>query len=230
MEGRGAGVTARTLEVGFNASGAAEAGRRGRVVCVVDVVDSSTSAEAAIANGALAVLGAAPADVDPPVEVRPDAVGLRAVGLAADAGASAVVVAEPRVGSQEERMARAQPVLQALEGGGIEWGLVSNQGAELPGLAKLPGAVVVIVSTTGGTAFDAALAAGAPAACFATTARVEGRTGRQVAEDGISRALALCAEHRTDLSLVAASANSLDDVLAVQELARRVIERGFLAR
>lgn len=221
-------MTHPTLEVAFNASGAAAAGARGRVVCVVDVVDSSTSAEAALANGALAVLGAAPATAEPPVQVRPDAVGMRAVRLATEQGAPVVVMGEPRVGSQEERQARAQAVLAPIQGAAIEWELVPNQGAEVASLVKLSGKIVVVVSTTGGTAFDAALVAGAPGACFATTARVEGRTGWDVAEDGAARALALCEEHGADLSIVAASANSLDDVLAAQELARRVVARGFL--
>ena len=219
---------ARTLEVTFNASGAAEAGARGRVVCVVDVVDSSTSAEAALAAGAVAVLGAAPADADPPVTVRPDAVGMRAVALAGEHDTSVLVVAEPRVGSQEERQQRAAAVLNGIQGAAIDWELVPNQGAELPALVSCQGKVVVIVSATGGAAFDAAVAAGAPAVCFATTARVEGMTGREVIEAGVTRALDLCAQESAHLTIVAASANSLDDVLAAQELGRRVIERGYL--
>jgi len=226
----GGALIARTLEVTFNASGAAEAGARGRVVCVVDVVDSSTSAEAALSAGAVAVLGAAPADADPPVTVRPDAVGMRAVALAGEHDASVLVVAEPRVGTQEERQERAAAVLNGIQGAAIDWELVPNQGAELSALASCEGKVVVIVSATGGTAFDAALTAGAPAVCFATTARVEGMTGREVAEAGVTRALALCDRARAGLTIVAASANSLDDVLAAQELGRLVIERGYLGR
>ncbi|HEX6262111.1 MAG TPA: hypothetical protein VF097_04615, partial [Actinomycetota bacterium] len=138
---------ARTLEVTFNATGAAAAGARGRVVCVVDVVDSSTSAEAALSAGAAAVLGAAPADADPPVTVRPDAVGMRAVALAGEHDASVLVVAEPRVGSQEERQERAAAVLNGIQGAAIEWQLVPNQGAELPALASCAGRIVVVVST-----------------------------------------------------------------------------------
>ena len=48
---RGAPVSARSLEVAFDASGAADAGSRGRVVAVVDVIDAATSAEAALAEG-----------------------------------------------------------------------------------------------------------------------------------------------------------------------------------
>lgn len=222
-------MTVPTLEVTFNASGAAEAGGRGRVVCVVDVVDASTTAEAALAGGAIAVLGAAPADADPPVPVRPDAVGMQAVALASERGADVLVAAEPRVGSHEERIARVRPVLQAVGGAGLEWEVVANQGAELGGLAKVEGRVVVVVSTTGGAAYDAALAAGAPAACFATTARVEGLPGREVASMGAQRAVALAREHDAPLSVVAASANSLDDILAATEIARDVIAGGYLS-
>jgi hypothetical protein len=43
-------VSARSL-VAFDASGAADAGSRGRVVAVVDVIDAATSAEVALAEG-----------------------------------------------------------------------------------------------------------------------------------------------------------------------------------
>lgn len=217
-----------TLEVAFNASGAAEAGARGRVVCVVDVVDSSTTAEAALAGGALAALGAAPAGARVPVPVDPRAVGARAAALAAGAGTEVVVAAEPRVGPEEDLAARAGPVVEALDAAGVGHEVVPNQGAELPGLVKVEGRVLVVVSATGGAAFDAALRAGGPAACFATTARVEGRTGWEVAEAGAERASALAAAHGAGLTLVAASANSADDVLAASELARILIRRGFL--
>ena len=95
--------------------------------------------------------------------------------------------------------------LQALRTASVEYELVPNQGAELPGLVDFNGRVVVIVSTTGGTAFDAALAQGAPAACFATTARIEGKTGWDVLGLGAKRALDLAEEHSADLSIIAAS-------------------------
>jgi len=217
---------AGTLEITFDASGAAEAGRRGRVVCVVDVVDASTSAEAAWSNGAVALLGAAPAGATVPVGVDPGAIARRAVEL--DRGLGIVVAAEPRVGDPSAREQRAAPVLDELRDAGIGWDLVPNQGAELPGLVKLEGRVVVVVSTTGGAAFDAALAAGAPAACFATTARVEGKTGWEVAQAGAERAASLARKHTTGLTVVAASANSADDCLGAFEIARRIVALGFL--
>ncbi|HWC31654.1 MAG TPA: hypothetical protein VG709_00835 [Actinomycetota bacterium] len=221
-------MRAPVLDVTFNASGAAAAGAAGRVVVIVDVVDSSTSAEAALASGAMEVLGAAPAGVSPPADVDPAAVGRRAATLAARAGTDVVVVAEPRVGTDNERRHRALPVLQALRTASIEYELVPNQGAELPRLIDLDGRIVVVISATGGTAFDAALAGGAPAVTFATSARSQGRTGWEVLEDGAKRAIKLAREHRAGLTIAAATANSADDVVAAFELARAILSEGFL--
>ena len=218
----------RRLEVTFNATGAAEAGARGHVVAVVDVVDSATSAEAAVAAGAAEVLGAAPAGLRVPARVDPGAVGRRAAAAAGRLGTEVVVVVEPRSGTQEEQRSRSLPVLQALRTSGVGYELVGNQGAELVGLVELKNRVVVVVSATGGTAFDAASAAGSPAVCFATTGRVEGVTGWEVVQMGAQRAVGLAEEHQADLTIVAATANSADDVLGAFELARAVIGRGFL--
>jgi hypothetical protein len=218
----------RRLDVTFNASGAADAGARERVVAVVDVVDSATSAEAALAADAVTVLGASPAGASVPVRVDPGAVGRRAAGIAGKLGTDVVVVAEPRVGPEDRRRAASLPVLQALTTAGIGYELTANQGAELVDLVRVDGRVVILVSATGGAAFDAALAAGAPAACFVTTARVTGRTGWDMVGAGAQRAIALAEEHGRDLSIVAASANSADDCLAAFEIARRVIHEGFL--
>jgi hypothetical protein len=219
---------ARTLEVSFNASGAAEAGARGRVVVVVDVIDAATSAAAALAAGAARVLGAGTSSVEVPVPIHPEGIGALAAGLARGMGTSVVVATEPRVGSDEERRTLAKPVVDALESAGVEYEMVPNQGAELPGLAKVEDRVVVVVSATGGTAFDAAVAAGAPAVCFATTGRVHGKTGWEVAEAGARRAIALADEHSADITVVAASSNSADDCLAAFQIARIIIAEGFL--
>jgi hypothetical protein len=219
---------ARTLEVSFNASGAAEAGARGRVVVVVDVIDAATSAAAALAAGAARVLGAGTSSVEVPVPIHPEGIGALAAGLARGMGTSVVVATEPRVGSDEERRTLAKPVVDALESAGVEYEMVPNQGAELPGLAKVEDRVVVVVSATGGTAFDAAVAAGAPAVCFATTGRVHGKTGWEMAEAGARRAIALADEHSADITVVAASSNSADDCLAAFQIARIIIAEGFL--
>jgi hypothetical protein len=217
-----------TLEVTFNASGAAEAGARGRTVVIVDVVDSSTSAEAALAGGALEVLGASPAGLRVPVPVDPGAVGRRAASIAAKTPTDVVVVSEPRVAMDEERRGQALPVLQALRTAGVGYELAPNQGAELLRAVNPEGRLVVVVSATGGSAFDAALAAGAPGVCFATTARIEGQTGWEVATAGARRAIEAARQHRSGITIVAASANSTDDVLGSLEVARAVIAEGFL--
>ena len=219
---------ARTLEVAFDATGAAEAGARGRVVAVVDVVDAATSAEAALAAGAVGVLGASPVGAIVPVEVRPDAVAAQGAALAKLHETDVVVVAEPRVGSVEERVQRAGPVITTLEAADVGFEMVPNQGAGLPGLVKLAGRVVIVVSAAGGVAFDAALTAGAPEVCFATTARIAGLTGWEVARVGAQRAIAMADVNGGGLTVVAASSNATDDFLAAFEIARTVIDEGFL--
>jgi hypothetical protein len=221
-------LMAGTLEMAFDATGAAEAGARGRVVAIVDVIDAGTSAEAALAAGAVSVLGAAPAGAEVPVEVRPDAVAAQAAVRARHHETDVVVVAEPRVGSHEERIQAAGAVTEALEAADVGFEVVPNQGAGLPGLVKLAGRVVIVVSAAGGVAFDAALTAGAPAACFATTARIVGMTGWEVARSGAKRAIDSARQNGGGLSVVAASSNATDDVLGAFEIVRRVIREGFL--
>jgi hypothetical protein len=219
---------AGSLEVAFDAAGAAEAGARGRVVAVVDVVDAATSAEAALAAGAVDVLGAAPADAEVPVQVRPEAVAAQAAALARLHETDVVVVAEPRVASHEERLQRVAPVIRALEAADVGFEIVPNQGAGLPGLVKLEGRVVLVVSAAGGIAFDAALTAGAPGVCFVTTARIVGMNGWEVTRLGAARAIDLANASGRDLSIVAASSNATDDFLAAFEIAGVVIREGFL--
>jgi hypothetical protein len=141
-----------------------------------------------------------------------------------------VVVAEPRVASHEERVQLAAPVLSTLEAADVGFDVVPNQGAGLPGLVKLAGRVVIVVSAAGGVAFDAAITAGAPAVCFATTARIVGMTGWEVTQQGARRAIDLAKQNDRGLTVVAASSNATDDFLAAFEIARAVIAEGFLRR
>jgi hypothetical protein len=219
---------AGSLEVAFDATGAAEAGARGRVVAVVDVVDAATSAEAALAAGAIEVLGAAPAGARAPVDLQPKSVASRAGSLAKLHETDVLVAAEPRVASHEERLQSVAPVIEALELADVDFEVVPNQGAGLPGLVKLEGRVVIVVSAAGGVAFDAALTAGAPGVCFATTARIVGMTGWEVTRTGARRAIDMARESGSDLTVVASSSNATDDFLAAFEIARAVIAEGFL--
>ncbi len=222
-------VSPPTLEIAFDATGASEAGRRGRVVVVVDVEDSSTTAEAIVAGEAAAVFGASPAGSDAPVVLDPGAVGRRAAAAAGRVGADVVVVAGLGTGGDdEERRERALPVLQALRTASVPYDLVPDHGLELASKVDIRNRVVVLVSNTGGTAYDAALAAGAAAACFATTAPLQNREGWDVVDKGIRRATALAEQNGADLSIVAATASSAEDGRAAFDLARAVMATGFL--
>lgn len=221
-------VSPPTLEVAFDAGGASEAGKRGRVVVVVDVTDASTSAEAAVAADAAAVFGASPAGAEVPVVLDPGAVGRRAAAAAGRVGTDVMVLAGPDSDEEEERRNRALPVLQALRTASVPYELVPDPGIELVGRLNIENRVVVLVSTTGGTAYDAALASGAPAVCFATTIGLQDRDGWDVIEKGVRRAVALAEQHGADLSIVAASATSPDDCQAAFDLTRAVMATGFL--
>ena len=222
-------VSPPTLEIAFDVTGASEAGRRGRVVVVVDVENSSTTAEAVVAAEAAAVFGASPAGSDVPVMLDPGAVGRRAAAAAGRVGTDVVVVAGPPAGQdEEERRDRALPVLQALRTASVPYDLVPDHGLELPGKVDILNRVVVIVSPTGVTAYDAALAAGAAAACFATTARLQGRDEWDVIDRGIRRGVALAEHHGADISIVAATAGSSEDGRAAFDLAQAVMGTGFL--
>ncbi|HEV3474430.1 MAG TPA: hypothetical protein VG602_03600 [Actinomycetota bacterium] len=220
-------VTPPTIEVAFNADGAAEAGKRGRVVVVVDVTGTSTTAEGAEAAGAAAVFGASPAGAEVPIPLDPGAVGRRAAAAAGRVSTDVVVVVtDSGADEEEERRNLALPVLQALRTASVPYDLVPSPGAGL--LQHVAKRVLVLVSATGGTAYDAAVAAGSPGVCFATTVGIEGRTDADVLDLGVRRAVRLAEQHDADLSLVAANADSNDDCQGAFDLARAIMATGFL--
>lgn len=219
----------RTLQIGYNASGAAAAAQKGDVVVIVDVIDMSTSAEAALEAGALSVYGAAPDCAKPPVTVNPEGVGYLAGSQAVEAKTDVLVVAEPRWGTEEERKIRTQLTLAGIHrSGAILSHILPNIGGEVFRLADFRNRVVVIVSDTGGVAFDAALTHGAPEVLTATVARTHDLKGSAPLDRAVDRALAASERHGAGLSIIAASANSYEDILAVEALAKKVIEKGFL--
>lgn len=219
-----------TLEVGYNPSGAAEAGGRGRAVIIVDVVDASTTAEATLVEGALAVLGASPNTVSLPLRLDPEAIGRKAGELAVRNRAKVVLIAEPRVASEEERAVGCSSALRGISAAGAEVEcILPNLGMETVRLAPLRGRVAVIVSNSGGLAFDAASAAGAPVVGWATVARTLQSHGWSSARAGAERAVSCARDSHADLSIIAASSNSPEDVLAAQEIARTVLLMGFLS-
>lgn len=212
-----------------NASGAARAAQEGLVVMVVDVIDMSTTLEAALDAGALAVLGASPDLATPPVSLDPEAIGRRAAALAVAAGSSVVVVTEPRVGTDEERANNASKVLQGVRLGGAEvTAIIPNLGAETPKICDLTGRVVIAATNTGGVAYDAAVNAGAPAVVTGTVARTMKKRGAAPAKAAARRAIEAAEKYHTGICVVAASANSMEDLLAAEYIMKCIVEEGFL--
>lgn len=211
-------------QVTADASGAALAGQRGDVVVVIDVIDMSTTAEALIDGGIDGLWGAAPAECKAPVSVNPERIGMLAGKEALSKETEVVVVAEPRVGSEDERHRLCQPVLHGVTKAGAKIAaIIPNLGAETVKITEVQGKVAILVTDTGGTAFDAAYQAGAAAVLTATVARTQKKRGQQPALDGVLRAKQLAMERQASITFVAASANSLEDVLAAEYLGKLLL-------
>lgn len=207
-----------------DASGAAAAARRNQVVVIVDVIDMSTTLESALEAGAIAVYGASPLKHRATVRVCPAAVGCAAGRTARAAGAGVVVVAEPRAGSDAARLRQAGPVLAGIRaGGGRVVAVVPNLGKETPRLFPLEGMVVVAVTASGGVAYDAAFNAGG-LVVTGTVARTYRSRGAVPARRAAARALSLARREGKDICVVAASGNSLEDVLGAAYIFRLLLK------
>lgn len=218
-------MTLPTVKLSVNASGAAAAARQGDVVVIVDVIDMSTTLEAALDAGAIAVYGAAPDHARPPVDIDPAQIGLAAGRLAVEQGAGVVLVAEPRVGTDEQRLSGITAVSAGLAKAGAKVeAVLPNIGAETPKLFEMQGHVVIAATATGGVAFDAAVQAGAPAVLTGTVARTMRKKGPAPARAAALRAVERAAELRAGITVVAASGNSLEDILAAEYITRLIIE------
>lgn len=203
------------LTVASDASGSARAAGLGQVVVIVDVIDMSTTLEAMLDEGALAVFGAAPDAARAPVPVDPAGVGLKAGKLACALSTGVVVVAEPRVGSDTDRQSGIQKVLRGIrDSGAVVEAVLPNLGAETVKLAGIKGRVVVAATSSGGVAFDAAIAAGSPSVLTGTVARTAKKKGVFPAAAAADRALKAALEFKTDIAVIASSGNSIEDVLA----------------
>jgi len=217
------------LSVSYSASGAAAAGEAGNVVVIVDPVDMATTCEEALANGAVAVFGAAPAGKEPPVKVDPKSIG-RAAGQSVGPGGRVVIFAEPRhPAPMAERAQAVAPVIAGIEetGARVE-GVHSNVGFTASELCELEGRAVVVVSHAGGVCYDAATQAGAASVLTATIIRGHGRRGWESASIGVERAINEARTLETGITYVASSPNAPEDVIGAAELARLTIEKGFL--
>ena len=218
----------RRIIVANDASGAAQAAREGMLVIIVDVIDMSTTLETALDAGAYAVLGASPDFTRAPVKVEPDKIGKYAGRLAKEADSKIIIIAEPRVGTDEERMDRCQKLMQGIEkSGGIIDKIIPNIGAEAYKLADFQDKIVVAVTDTGGVAFDAAFRENSQITT-ATVARTHKQRGIEPALTGIRRAYGMLKETDTGIAVIAASQNSLEDVLAAQYIANLLTMRKHL--
>lgn len=212
--------------VTYNASGARRAAGLGFVVVIVDVIDMSTSAEAALENGALCVLGASPDNIKVPISVNPEKIGKAAGIKAKELNTEIIVIAEPRCGSEKEMLINCQKLKKGIvESGSKIAKFVPNLGAEIGKTADFKEKIVICVSATGGVAFDAAWQVH-PDVLTGTIARTIKTRGKEPAINAAKRAIEL-AQGRS-IAIVAASSNSLEDVLGANFIAQTIIEMGYL--
>jgi len=221
----------RTVNITTNASGAARAARQGDLVIIVDVINMSTTAEAALEAGALAVFGAASNKSKPPANLtNPEQIGYLAGLKAKENHTQVVLITEPRVGTDEERQENAALALQGLQRSAAELAAVlPNIGAEIVKYTSLQNRVILLVTDSGGVAFDAAVNQGAPLVLTGTIARTFKQKGSQSAKRIANYSVAQARMLNCGISVVAASANALEDVLAAEYIARSIIEEGFLS-
>lgn len=223
------GDRVQTVSMTMNASGAVEGARRGDIVVIVDIIDMSTSAEVAMESGAVAIFGAAPTGCKIPVNINADRIGYIAGKTALKYKTSLIVVSEPRYGEEAERKKRAESALMGVSRSGAEVELiVPNIGTELEKLADFNGKVALFISDTGGAAFDAAYNSGAASVLTATVVRTPAKKGIEPARAGVERAIETAKRLECGITITAASANSMEDVLATQYLTQLIISSGFL--
>ncbi len=213
----------KNIIVTTDASGARQAVRENLVVMIVDVIDMSTTLESALDAGAYAVLGCSPDFSRAPVPLDPHKIGQEAARLARETGQGIVLVTEPRIGTDKERIARCQKLLTSLEREKISIdAVVPNLGAETPKLVDMKNRVIVAVTDTGGVAYDAAFNEGG-AVFTGTVARTLAMRGIEPARQAVKRAKKLSREYNRGIAIVAASRNSMEDFLAAQFIANLLI-------
>ena len=215
------------VSVTANASGAVRAAKNGDAVAIVDVIDMSTTLETALEFGALKVFGACPDGLKVPVYVCPEKIGAAAGKFALSRGCRIIIVSEPRSGDNRLREARCSSVKKAVINTGAEISaIVPNIGAETANLVDFENSVVIAVTNSGGVAFDAAFQAGAEVFTI-TVARTLRMKAGEPAQNGIERICSYALKHNKNISVVAASGNAIEDILAAQYIAQRIIEGGF---
>ena len=217
----------KNLIITSDASGAYKAACDRMLVMIVDIIDMSTTLESALDAGAYAVLGCSPDVTRAPVKVAPVEIGREAGRLSAQAGTGIIIIAEPRIGKDEERLARCTQVIRGIEAehGQIE-AVIPNIGAEVPKLADFKDKVVIAVTDTGGVAFDAAFRVSRQV-ITGTVARTYRQKGLEPALSAVKRARDSIRDENPGIAVVAASRNSMEDILAAQFIANLLLKEGF---
>lgn len=222
----------KIVSITANTSGAIQAAKQGDLIIVVDVINMSTTAEAALEAGAIAIFGAASQKNSKILAnlTNPERVGYLAGLKALENRAEVILITEPRVGSDQERKQNASLALKGLEKTGVSLSAVlPNLGAETVKFTSLKDKVALLVTDSGGAAFDAALNSGAPLVLTGTIARTLKQKGSQAAKRVARQAIEKAREMECNISVVAASSNALEDLLAAEYIAKTIIEEGFLS-
>jgi len=202
----------------MDASGAYKAAINGHIVVIVDIIDMSTSLETALEMGAAAVFGASPDQIYAPVIVNPEKIAMGAAFVAQKLNTEVIIIGEPRFASKEEQMENCQRLVNKLTEMNTKiCDFVPNVGKELWAFAHIGKKIAIAVTSTGGVAFDAAYNAGG-IVTTATIARTRHMRGKAPALKGAYRAKNLALELKRDISYVAASSKSYEDVLAAKYL------------
>jgi len=218
--------TSRELITTYNATGAARAAQLGYIVMVVDVIDMSTSLEVALQKGAAFVFGASPDFTKVPVNVNPDRIGYAAGKKAKELNTSVLIISEPRWGDKSQRAKSCSKVIKGVkDAGGVIIDIVPNLGAEVGKIADINGKVVICVSETGGVAFDAAWQFHNEIT-IGTVARTLTTKGKESALLAARRVINIA--NGRGIAVVAASSNSLEDVLGANYITQTIIETGYL--
>lgn len=209
------------INIAYNVSGAVEAVKQGRFVVIVDIIDMSTTLEAVREAGAVGFWGASPTGKKTLYPTNPYAIGQAVAREAKRIAAKIELIAEPRVGSEVERKKRCADVIAGIKNEGMNVnGIWPNLGAELGNITDWTDKIVIAVTDSGGTVFDAAWQQGGNITT-ATVARTLKMKGHEPAAKGLKRILKLCAGK--PITLVAASSNAMEDVLAVHYLAQGLL-------
>lgn len=220
----------KVVNVTANVSGAVEAASQGNIVMVVDVIDMSTAAETALEAGAMRIFGASPGNISVPANVNPEKIAYFAGKTALKYETEVVIVAEPRFSSQAERKKNIQQVLSGVNRAGAEvTDIIPNLGAQIINLANFRDKIIILATKTGGTVFDVAYNYGAPRVITGTVAQTPEKSGVEPAKSAAKRAIQLAEKYSTGITLVAASSNSYEDILAAEKISELIIDSGFLS-